>query len=97
LKAVQQYMVAEQNLCRNVVNHRISRIKRVPATVTGRVRRPRPRRSAVGAWSVMTSRGRCPNTCLTTWGWSCPIPIRMMSESAGPGTSSSICRVPISR
>jgi integrase len=29
LKAVQQYMVVEQCLCRNVVNHRISRIKRV--------------------------------------------------------------------
>jgi len=29
LKAVQQYMVAEQNLCRNVANHRLSRIKRV--------------------------------------------------------------------
>ncbi len=29
LKAVRQYMVTEQGLCRNVVNHRISRIKRV--------------------------------------------------------------------
>ena len=29
LKAVRQHMVTEQGLCRNVVNHRISRIKRV--------------------------------------------------------------------